>query len=63
MFLILTGIHTRPKKKNLCVYCHMSKKSRVGRHYSFFLFFFTISKTGNSRFQNPIPVFHFRNFR
>ena len=21
----------RPKKKNMCVYCHMSKKSRVGR--------------------------------
>ena len=35
-------------KKNICVYCHMSKKSRVGRLY-FFNFFFTIGKTGNSR--------------
>ena len=24
------------KKKYMCVYCHMSKKSRVGRHYFFF---------------------------
>jgi hypothetical protein len=34
------------KKKYICVYCHMSKKSRVGRHY--FFFFLTIGKTGNS---------------
>ena len=34
------------KKKYMCVYCHMSKKSRVGRHYYFF--FLTIGKTGNS---------------
>ena len=51
-------------KKNICVYCHMSKKSRVGRSaIIFFFFFLTIGKTGNSRFRNPIPVFHFRNFR
>ena len=27
----------RPKKKYMCVYCHMSKKSRVGRSGFFFL--------------------------
>ena len=29
------------------------------------IFFLTIGKTGNSRsqFRNPIPVFHFQNFR
>ena len=55
----------RPKQKYMCVYCHMSKKSRVGRSAFIFFFFFTIGKTGNSRsrFLNPIPVFHFRNFR
>ena len=36
------------KKKNMCVYCHMSKKSRVGRSASIFFLFFTIGKTGNS---------------
>ena len=55
-------------KKNMCVYCHMSTKSRVGRSglIFFFLFsFFIIDKTGNSRsrFRNPIPVFNFRKFR
>ena len=51
----------RPNKKNMCVYGHMPKKSRVGR--SAFLFLSIIVKTGNScsRFRNPI--FHFRNFR
>ena len=29
-------VTVRPKKK-ICVYGHMSKKSRVGRHYFFFL--------------------------
>jgi hypothetical protein len=33
-----------PKKK-MCVYCHMSKKSMVGRDY----YFFFLDKTGNSR--------------
>jgi hypothetical protein len=48
----------------MCVYCHMSKKSRVGRSALILFLFFTIGKTGNSRsrFLNPIPVFHFRNF-
>ena len=41
----------------MCVYCHMSKKSRVGRSVLIF-FFLTIGKTGNSRVRNPIPVFH-----
>ena len=42
----------RPKKIYMCVYCHMSKKSRVGRSgliFFFFFFFFIIDKTGNSR--------------
>ena len=49
--------------KKMCVYCHMSKKSRVGRSGLIF-FIIIISKTGNSRsrFRNPIPAFHFRNF-
>ena len=34
------------KKKYMCVYCHMSKKSRVGRSG---LIFLIIGKTGNSR--------------
>ena len=38
------------KKKYMCVYCHMSKKSRVGRSVgNNFFFFLTIGKTGNSR--------------
>jgi hypothetical protein len=45
------------KKKYMCVYCHMSKKSRVGRSVGinfFFLFFFiTFGKTGSSR--SPVP--------
>ena len=55
-------VTVRPKK-NMRVYGHMSKKSRIGRHSKFF--FLTIGKTGNSRsrFRNPIPVFHFQNFR
>ena len=31
------------KKKNMCVYCHMSKKSRVGRSGLIFFFFFLLS--------------------
>ena len=27
---------SKAKKKNMCVYCHMSKKSRVGRSGLFF---------------------------
>jgi hypothetical protein len=54
----------KAKKKYMCVYCHMSKKSRVGGSGLIFFSLF-IGKTGNSRsqFRNPIPVFHFRNFR
>ena len=57
----------RPKK-NICVFTVTCQKNlgSVGRHYFFyFFFFFNIGKTGNSRarFRNPIPVFHFRNFR
>ena len=37
----------RQKKKYMCVYCHMSKKSRVGRSalifFFFFFFFFKLS--------------------
>ena len=28
------------KKKNMCVYCHMSKKSRVGRSTLIYFFFY-----------------------
>ena len=58
--------NAKAKKKYMCVYCHMSTKSRVGRSaLIFFFFFLTIGKTGNSRSRtrNLIPVFHFRNFR
>jgi hypothetical protein len=53
---------SKAKKKYMCVYCHMSKKSRVGRSGLIIIFFFKIiDKTGNSRsrFRNPIPVFNF----
>jgi hypothetical protein len=55
----------KAKQKNMCVYGHMSKKSRVGRSaLNFFLFFFSLlSAKPEMSFQNPIPVFHFRNFR
>jgi hypothetical protein len=41
----------KAKKKNMCVYCHMSKKSRVGRLGLFYYYYFfnIIDKTGNSR--------------
>jgi hypothetical protein len=50
----------------MCVYCHMSKKSRVGRSgLIFFFFFFFIDKTGNSLshiFQNvQIQKYTFMN--
>ena len=38
----------KAKKKYMCVYCHMSKKSRGGRSGLIFFFFFIIDKTGNS---------------
>ena len=44
---VLKYLLMRPKK-NMCVYCHMSKKSRVGRSGLIF-FFIIIDKTGNSR--------------
>jgi hypothetical protein len=59
---VITKVHmircTVSPKKNMCVYCHMSKKSRVGRSTLIF-FFLTIGKTGysRSRFQNPIFIF------
>ena len=39
------------QKKNMCVYCRMSKKSRVGRSGFIFYFFYfiIIGTTGNSR--------------
>jgi hypothetical protein len=33
----------RPKKKSMCVYCHMSKKSRVGRSGLIYYYFFFLS--------------------
>ena len=60
--LLRADVIDKAKKKYMCVYCHMSKKSRVGRS-GLLLFFFIIiiGKTVNSRsrFRNPIPVFHF----
>jgi hypothetical protein len=56
----------RSKKKYMCDYDHMSKKSRVGRSaLIFFFFILDIGKPRNSRsrLRNPIPVFHFQNFR
>ena len=46
----------KAKKKYMCVYCHMSKKSRVGRSGLIFFFIIIIDKTGNSRsrFRNLI---------
>ena len=62
-FTISSVKHASAKKKYMCVYCHMSKNSRVGRSGLLFFFYF-IDKTGNSRsrFRNPIPVFNFRKF-
>ena len=40
--------YCKAKQKYMCVYGHMSKKSRVGRSALIF-FFLTIGKTGNSR--------------
>ena len=34
---------SKAKKKYMCVYCHMSKKSRVGRSGLLLLFFFLLS--------------------
>jgi hypothetical protein len=52
------------QKKNICVYSRTSKKSRVGRDYYFFLFFFLLSAKpeivgSGIRFL----YFVFRNFR
>ena len=48
------------KKKYVCLLSCQKNLGSVGQDY-----FFVIGKTGNSRsrFRNPIPVFHFRNFR
>ena len=35
--------HGKAKKKYMCVFCHMSKKSRVGRLGLSFFFFFLLS--------------------
>jgi hypothetical protein len=53
-------VNIRPKQK--CVFTVTCQKNlgSVGRD---FFFFIIIGKTGNSQFRNPIPVFHFRNFR
>ena len=54
IFIRFSDFHIRPKKI-ICVFT-------VGRSGLIF-FFLNIDKTGNSRsrFQNPIPVFHFQN--
>ena len=43
----ITNVQTIRPKKKMCVYCHMSKKSRVGR--SALIFFFYYQQSGNSR--------------
>ena len=45
---IIVSFIGEAKKEYMCVYCHMSKKSRVGRS-GLIIFFFIIDKTGNSR--------------
>ena len=52
----------RPTKIYVCLRSQVKKI--YGRSVGI-IFFLTIGKTGNSRarFRNPIPVFHFRNFR
>ena len=47
------------KKKKMCVYCHMSKKSRVGQSELNFFFFYIIDKTGNSHSRSGIRYFIF----
>ena len=48
----------------MCVYGHMTKKSRVGRSALIFIIFIfiTIGKTGNSRSRFRNPIFHFSKF-
>ena len=41
--LLRADVIDKAKKKYMCVYCHMSKKSRVGR--SGFIFFFFLLST------------------
>ena len=38
-----TFVNIKAKKKYMCVYCHMSKKSRVGRSGLILIFFFLLS--------------------
>jgi predicted SnoaL-like aldol condensation-catalyzing enzyme len=40
---IKLGKLSKAKKKYMCVYCHMSKKSRVGRSGLIFFFFLLLS--------------------
>ena len=49
------------KIRSICVFTVTCQKN-LG---SALILFLTIGETGNShsRFRNPIPVFHFRNFR
>jgi hypothetical protein len=47
--LFKLNLFTKAKKKYVCVYCHMSKKSRVCRSGLFFFIIIIIDKTGNSR--------------
>ena len=39
-FIKQVAFDEQAKKKNMCVYCHMSKKYRVGRLGLIFFFFF-----------------------
>ena len=57
LYYIRKPVKGKAKKIIMCVYCHMSKKSRVGRSALFF--FFTIGKTGNSRSDSGITFSKF----
>jgi hypothetical protein len=39
LFIEINLFYTKAKKKYMCVYCHMSKKSRVGRSALIFFFY------------------------
>ena len=43
--LYIAILYNKAKKKNMCVYCHMSNKSRVGRSGLIFFFFFFLLST------------------
>jgi hypothetical protein len=56
-------LRPKAKKKYMCVYCHMSKKSRVGRSgLIFFYFFFLLSAKPEIVFPESDSGISFSNF-